>query len=985
MKQKKEVSSKYIKWLSELNKDSITVAGGKGANLAEIYNLKLPVPPAFIITAQAYSYFIEKTGVGDAIKELLSELNIDDTSVLSDTSEKIREIIVKQEMPEDLKEDIIDNYEVLSVDKNVLKQASSEASSILRTGQEDTFVAVRSSATTEDLAEASFAGQQDTYLNIKGKSELIEAVKRCFASLFTARAVYYRERKGFDHSKAYLAVVVQKMVDSDKSGVMFSQDPVKNSGNVIIEAVYGLGEGIVSGKIKPDHYAVSRDLEVKEVNMANKKIAITRTGEGKNQIVKLTEERSKSRVLSDYHLKRLADFAVRLEEHYQKPQDIEFAIENDDIFIVQTRPITTKVVEGEGLNEVEMGDAILEGLPASPGIGSGVVRLVREMSDLKKIQKGDVLVTEMTNPDMVVSMQKASAIITDEGGLTSHAAIVSREMGIPAIVGTGEATKKLKDSQGVTVDGFKGKVYKGIHEEKKVEILPVVNTETEIKVIVDLPAFAERAAKSQAKAVGLMRLEGTIASNGKHPYYYVNNNSMQEYEDMIFNGIKGIAEHFEKVWIRTSDIRTDEYRELEGAPQEVEGNPMLGNHGVRDGLKHPDILRAEFRAVKRAAEQTNKKIGVMLPQIISVDEVIKSKKLAQEVGMIHENVEFGVMVETPASVQIIDKLCEEGIDFISFGTNDLTQYTLAIDRNNEEVQDIYNESHLAVLRQIARVIRICKKYNVESSICGQAGSKKDMVEFLVKHGIDSISVNADAAKQISELVKSLEDSGLRGKELIQEKQEPKPEIQQAEQKQEIQEEQKTEIKQAEVPEKLQQEQTQVKESKKIQHGEQVLIEIHDNDKTAYKTKCINCGNEAIIPYVPRKGKPVYCKPCYVQMKQQENQKEKQEQNNQKMQENKQKEVKNMEEKQAENMSNQSSQEKTQEQTYQNQSQSTENKAQKPQKKPLESETMSKQEEKPIIEQVEEKIEQAEQIIEEVTEEQEDSDEDSINEGVLDIF
>ena len=377
------------------------------------------------------------------------------------------------------------------------------------------------------------------------------------------------------------------------------------------------------------------------------------------------------------------------------------------------------------------------------------------MNELNKVKKGDVLVTKMTNPDMVVAMQRSSAIVTDEGGLTSHAAIVSREMGIPAVVGTGKATQILKDGMFITIDGYRGKIYEGKTSLKaeKAKVEPVVETVIKIKAIVDLPDFAERASKTGCRAVGLTRVEGIIAESGKHPYYFTQKGDIGEYEEVIYSGISKIAEYFDEIWVRTSDIRSDEYRNLEGAPKEVEMNPMIGMHGIRASLKHKEILKAELKAIKRVSE--SKKIGIMVPQLILVDEIREVKKMLNEIG-ITENLKIGVMIETPAAVQIIDNLCKEGIDFISFGTNDLTQFTLAIDRGNEEVQYLYDEMHPAVLKQISYVIATCKKYGVETSICGQAGSDKKMVEFLVSRGIDSISVNADKAREISELVRELE-------------------------------------------------------------------------------------------------------------------------------------------------------------------------------------------------------------------------------------
>lgn len=601
---------------------------------------------------------------------------------------------------------------------------------------------------------ASFAGQQDSFLAVKGKVQLIQKVKCCFSSLFTARAIYYRQKKGFEHDKAYLAVVVQKMINSQKSGVIFSKNPLKNDNTVVIEAVWGLGEGIVSGRILPDQYQVGPDTEVQEIKVADKKVAMARTSSGAVEGVKLTPERSSQQVLSGYEIKRLAQYALQLEEHYGKPQDIEFAIDRE-IYIVQSRPITTKA--REDTREIT-GNVLLSGMAASPGVGSGKVRIVQDLNELDKVQQGDILVTEMTNPDMVVSMQRAAGIVTNEGGLTSHAAIVSREMGIPCIVATRNATTTLKEGQIVTVDGFTGRVIEGYAEEKKVEINPIVKTRTKIKVIVDLPDYAPRAALSGAKSVGLVRLEGIIAMGGKHPVWYIKNNKLRDYIASLSSGLKKIAAPFEEIWVRTSDIRSDEYRHLEGAPQITEGNPMLGDHGARFSVRNIDLLAAEFQAIKEVADEfPNKIIGIMMPQVISVEEVNAAKQVAQGVHM-PSNTKIGIMVETPAAVQIINELCEAGIAFVSFGTNDLTQFTLAIDRNNPSIQELYNEMHPAVLHSLSYVIRRCKKYGVETSICGQAGSRPEMARFLVGEGIDSISCNADAARLVSENVAAVEAS-----------------------------------------------------------------------------------------------------------------------------------------------------------------------------------------------------------------------------------
>ncbi len=747
--------SRWVRWFSELSNKDVSIAGGKGASLAEMYNNKFPVPPGFIVTAQAYDYFIEKSGLRNIIMTLLKEIDVDDIKQLDIRAKKIRHLIEEASMPEEMKLEIAEAYEMLDVEKSKFHGASGGALAILRNSHEPPFVAVRSSATTEDLADASFAGQQESFLNVKGSESLVHFVKKCFASLFTARAIYYRKKKGFFNEQSYLAVVVQKMIDSQKSGVMFSKNPLKNDGNIIIEAVFGLGEGIVSGMISPDHYILDKNLEIIDRKVSDKKIALTRSSSGKTEQVTLKPEISTRDVLTGYELKVLGQYGQQLEEHYGKPQDIEFAIDQDGIFIVQSRPITTKSYDHA--EEIE-GNILMSGLAASPGIASGIVKIVHSVDELSKINKGNILVTIMTSPDMVVAMAKSAAIITDEGGATSHAAIVSREMGIPAVVGTRIATQSLKEGQLVTVDGFTGRVFDGKAVEKKVEIKQIVPTrKTKIKVIVDLPDYALRAASCGATGVGLVRLETLIATSGKHPVWFVKKNKLDEYVSLLYSGLRKIAQPFQEIWVRTSDIRSDEYKNLEGAPDITEMNPMLGDHGLRFSLKNQDLLEAEFTAIKELADEyAHKTFGVMFPQVISVEEVREAKKIAKRVKF-PSNVKIGIMIETPAAVQIINELCEEGIQFVSFGTNDLTQYTLALDRNNENVQNLYTELHPAVLHSISYVIRRCKKYGVETSICGQAGSKPDMVRFLLQEGIDSISANADAAHNVSVIVAEIEN------------------------------------------------------------------------------------------------------------------------------------------------------------------------------------------------------------------------------------
>ena len=754
---------KHIAWFRDLSKESIATAGGKGANLGEMFNSKLPIPPGFVVTAQAYKFFIETTNIKDKILGFLKNLDIEDTDKLQEISNKIQELIIATEMPDEIKTKIIDAYDTLSI-KDEKKAAE------LIKPEELAFVAARSSATAEDLPEASFAGQQATYLNVRGHEGILEATRKCWASLFTARAIYYRQRNNFPHDKVLIAVVVQKMVNADKAGVMFSINPATNNPNeIVIEAAFGLGEAVVSGSVNPDLYIIDKATNnVTKVEVKEQKIKIMRDPKtGENITKKLSPKEEKARVLNDKELYELARLAKKIEKHYGKPQDMEWAIEKDKVYIVQSRAVTTfkpqKPVKKAAAVSKEEKDILVKGETASPGIASGIVKIVLKMEDLDKVKKGDILVTTMTTPDMVPAMQRATAIVTDEGGLTCHAAIVSREMGIPCIVGTGIATKTLKEGSIITVNATHGNVYAGKLEEPAPAEAPKpapapqkIITATQVKVIMDLPDYAAKAAETGADGVGLVRIEIMIAQGKIHPAEYIRQKKTEDYIKLLEKGIGGIARAFRNkpVWVRTSDMRTDEYRNLEGGDKEPkETDPMIGWHAIRRALDEPEILKAEFEAIKRLHEKGMKNIGVMIPFVIRTRELRKAKEIMRQVGLEpREDIKFGVMVETPASCWIMEDICKEGIDFISFGTNDLTQLTLGIDRNNERIQKLYDEMHAAVLGQMAMVIRICKRYNVETSICGQAGSRPEMAKFLVRNGIDSISANPDAVQQIREIV-----------------------------------------------------------------------------------------------------------------------------------------------------------------------------------------------------------------------------------------
>ena len=756
----------YIQWFEDLDGDDVELVGGKGANLGEMTNAGIPVPSGFCVTADAYEVFVNETGIQDKIMELIGDVeDYEDSDKLNDTAKKIRNLIKSTEMPDDIRDEIVNAYEEMNE----------------RYGKDDVYTAVRSSATAEDLPDASFAGQQETYLDISGVDSLLDSVQKCWASLWTTRATYYRERQGFDHSKVYLSAVVQKMVNSETAGVMFTANPANNdTSEIMINASWGLGESVVSGAVSPDEYIVDKEnLNIKDKHIAKKKIMIVRdpeTGVGTVKVDtedQLGEEYVEKECLDDEKIKKLAEIGIKIEDHYNAPQDIEWAYDTDtdELQIVQSRPVTTLEEKGEDEEEEKMeeseglGEVLVKGLGASPGRGSGKVVKVETVDEIGKVEEGDVMVTTMTNPDMVPAMKRASAIVTDEGGRTSHAAIVSRELGIPCIVGTDEATKVLESGKIITVDGEKGTVYEGREavEEKETETKEVVAqapqpvTATEIKVNISIAEAAEKAAETGADGVGLLRAEHMVLGIGKHPQYFLQRGEEDKLIESLKDGIGEVADAFypRRIWYRTLDAPTDEFKELEGGEDEPEEhNPMLGWRGIRREMDRPELLKTEFKAIKSLIKDEGyENIGIMLPLVANVDQLTKAKEIAKEVGLEpHEDLEFGMMIEIPAAALTIEKFIEEGIDFVSFGTNDLTQYTLAVDRNNENVAKLYNEKHPAVLSLMERVIKKCNEHDVESSICGQAASDPEMAKHLVRYGIDSLSANPDAVNSIRKVV-----------------------------------------------------------------------------------------------------------------------------------------------------------------------------------------------------------------------------------------
>ncbi|MAF89512.1 MAG: phosphoenolpyruvate synthase [archaeon] len=783
-------SSAIVLWFDSISKGDIGKAGGKGANLGEITSFGLPVPPGFVVTAQAYELFLKEANIVVDMKDILKDLDVDDTEALNKAATAIKGMIKNASISDEISGPIKEAYEKMSkkTEKGII---------LAGTGEEGEFVAVRSSATAEDLPDASFAGQQATFLNIRGKKDLVQAVKDCWASLFEPRAIFYRERKGFEHEKVLMSVIVQKMVDSESAGVMFTSNPVTNDESEIsIEAAWGLGEAVVAGQVNPDRYLIDKEtLGIKKKDVPRKDFMYIRDiSTGKTVKENLTEETGSKQVLKEEDMQELARFGKTIEEHYNWPQDIEWAIEDDKIYILQTRAVTTlgerggdKVEErrSETVQEAETsvstpvsedGPVIVEGFGASPGIGAGKVVLVQDISQLSNVEKGAIMVTEMTTPDMVPAMERAAAIVTNSGGLTCHAAIVSRELGIPCIVGTSNATEVLKNGQQVTVNANDGKVYEGIvkkmiEEEEAVseeeDDEPVPETRTKIYMNLGVPKRAEELAKLPVDGIGLMREEFIFASSiREHPLAMIERGEEQKFIDLLSDEIAKVARAFSPrpVVLRLSDFKTNEYRALKGGEkyEEKEENPMIGWRGCSRYTteEYGPAFRLELKAVQKVREDMGlKNIIIMLPFVRTLDDVKKVTALMEEEGL-HRgpDLKLWMMAEVPSNVILADKFAEL-VDGFSIGSNDLTQTIMGADRDSELLQRLgyFDERNEAVMRSIARLIKVGKEKGITVSICGQAPSVyPEFTKFLVEEGITSISVNHDVVKKVRRLVAKVE-------------------------------------------------------------------------------------------------------------------------------------------------------------------------------------------------------------------------------------
>ena len=767
----------FLLWFEQLERKDVDIVGGKSSSLGEMTaKTDVPVPYGFATTAYAYRYFIKESGLEEKMRSILSELtDVENSALLRDVSARLRDAIMAEKMPQDLQDAIGAAYVELGK----------------RVGEENPYVAVRSSATAEDLPDASFAGQQDTYLNVQGAETIIAKVKECYASCFTDRAVYYREKQGFDHIEVALSAVVQMMVFSKTSGVMFTVNVATgDDNNILIEAAFGLGEYVVQGTVTPDNYTISKhDHKIIDRCVNEQDIMLVRKKGGDCEEVQVPEELRKVQTLTDEQILELADYAKKIEKHYGCYMDMEWGVDErtNKIWILQARPETVwsrrnkeggaKVQESKSMTTTDH-NVIVKGLPASPGKVSGRVHVILDPSRIDEFKEGEILVTEMTAPDWVPAMKKAKAIVTDSGGMTCHASIVSRELGIPCIVGTksrGEAaTVTIPDGIDVTIDATHGVVYEGIIEEAKkenqagaavavAEYFPPTGT----KVYMNLgdPELAEKYSSLPCDGIGLMREEFIWTTYiHEHPLYLIKTGHPEKVVDQLAEGMRQVCQAMapRPVTLRFSDFKSSEYRDLKGGDEfePYEPSALLGWRGASRYYdpKYIEAFKLECQAVVKVREEFGlKNLNVMIPFCRNVEECEKVVKIMAECGLERgKDFKVWLMAEIPSNIILADQF-NKYVDGYSIGSNDLTMLVLGCDRDNDTVSHIYDERNLAVRRAVRHLIEVAHSEGKTVSICGQAPSVyPEFCEFLIKSGIDSISVNPDTVKFTKKLVAQVE-------------------------------------------------------------------------------------------------------------------------------------------------------------------------------------------------------------------------------------
>ena len=748
----------------ELRRADVAFAGGKGANLGELTAAGLPVPPGFVVGAPAYAAFCEETGLRARIAARLESLDVEDTAALGRASQEVRAEIEREPIPGWLAERIRGAYGELV----------GEAA--------DAPVAVRSSATAEDTESASFAGMNETLLNVRGPEALLDAVRACWASLFGARSIYYRAKRGFGQADMDIAVVVQRQIQSTRSGVMFTIDPASGDRDrLVIEGAFGLGEAVVSGSVSPDRYIVLKDgLHIDRREVHRKELAIVSLPEGGTETRELSDAEGRRPVLSDEEVREVAELGVRIEEHYGSPQDTEWAFnEEGSAWMLQSRPVTTAGGEAMGGGAGERGRELVHGLGAAPGEAAGKVRVISTLEQAGELRDGEVLVTHMTAPDWVPLMRRAAAIVTDSGGMTCHAAIVSRELGIPCVVGTGEATKVLRDGEVVTVDAGAGAVTEGDSAQAAAaetaaglrlspsgpagtNAAPVTGT----RVLVNLsePSQLERVADLDVDGVGLLRAELMVveALEGTHPRALLEAGEGARFVERMADSLNRFASAFapRPITYRTIDFRSNEFRGLEGGErfEPEEANPMIGYRGALRYMHEPDLLELELAAIDRVWAAGHENLHVMLPFVRTPREVAACREMFERAGLFgRRGFELWVMAEVPSVLFHLPRYAELGVAGISIGSNDLTQLLLGADRDSELVAEVFDERDRAVTEYISRLLERAHELGLRTSICGQAPSvHPEYAELLVRSGIEAISVNIDAVDRARRLVAAAE-------------------------------------------------------------------------------------------------------------------------------------------------------------------------------------------------------------------------------------
>ncbi len=774
--------------LAEVSDSDLPLVGGKACKLGELVRQGLPVPPGFVLTTEAYDTFVNETLLKTELPAALESIRTDQPATIEAASQRIRRAFETAPFPPALQRELESTYETFA------RQFAVQ------------FCAVRSSSTAEDLEGASFAGLQDTYLNVTGTQQVVAAVRKCWGSLFTPRVLIYRHRKGFDQGAVRLAVLIQKMVDATVSGILFTRDPNTGENHMIVEAGWGLGEAIVGGEVTPDHYVIDgATLKVVHKQLSEQRVRLVRAVGGGNQREDIPADQRSVQKLPDHRLQRLVSLARVIESHYRRPMDVEWCGDEDTLYIVQARPVTTIPKstapgggeEGSPTPTEKRSDGqeapFLRGFGASPGIASGVARILHGSAEMEKLKPGEILVTSMTTPDMVPAMSRAAGIVTDEGGMTCHAAIVSRELGVPCIVGTREATKLVADGGDITVDGKTGSVYRGIvHLGKSSaaagasssapasghahEGTPI--TATKIYVNVGVPEKAEEYARLPVSGVGLLRIEFIFTAHiREHPLALLKKGKKDELVQRLADGIGKVCQAFHPrpVIIRTSDFKTNEYRGMPGGQEfePVEENPMIGWRGCSRYISpvyRPAFL-CELEAIHRVrTEMGLKNAMVMLPFVRNTWELEEITEMMRAQGLRRSrDFQLYLMAEVP-SVALLAREFSQHCDGFSIGSNDLTQLVLGADRDSETLgrMGYFDERDPAVMRAIHILIEGAHAEGRTVGICGQGPSVyPEFAEFLVREGIDSISLNADTVVSTIRTIASLEQrlklQGLRAR------------------------------------------------------------------------------------------------------------------------------------------------------------------------------------------------------------------------------